>query len=165
MKRIKFRVIIVFLIAVFISSLLIHNTLAVPSGWEGVIKKLEESEKTPPPEVIVRPKVEYKAGDLKDPFQRYKEEKIPPGAQQKESGLSTPPSLTVQGIIWGGRFPQAIINNKVVKVGDTIEGARVISIDKEGITLLFEGMQYNLPSPAAGALPSKKTGGEDEKNF
>jgi len=164
MKRIKFRVIIIFLITVFISSLLIRHTLAVSSEWEAT-KKLEESEKTPPPEVIVRPKVEYKAGGLSDPFQRYKEEKIPPGAQQKEPGLSTPPSLTVQGIIWGGRFPQAIINNKVVKAGDTIEGARVISIDKEGITLLFEGMQYSLSSPAAGALPSKKTGGEDEKNF
>jgi len=164
MKRVKFIAAVVFLITVFISSLLIRHAPAIQTEVE-VVEKLERLERAQSVEVIVRPRVEYKAGDLKDPFQRYKEEEIPPGAQQEGPGLSTPPSLTVQGIIWGGRFPQAIINNKVVKVEDTIEGARVISIDKEGINLLFEGMQYNLPSPAAGARPPKKTGGEDEKNF
>jgi hypothetical protein len=56
-------------------------------------------------------------------------------------------------------LPQAIINNKVLKVGDTIEGAQVKNIGKEGITVLFEGSEYNLSSPAAGPGPAKKPQG------
>jgi hypothetical protein len=60
------------------------------------------------------------------------------------------PELKVQGVIWGGNFPQAIVNNKVLKVGDTVEGVEIKSIDKKGITVLFEGSESTISSPAAG---------------
>lgn len=115
--------------------------------------------------------IEYKAQELKDPFLWYleKEAKKTPSASPGDK-LDIPerpfPSLAVQGIIWGGIFPQAIINNKVVKAGDTLEGVRIIGINKDGVRVLFEGREKVLPSPAAGSrLRSGKRpkGGNDEK--
>jgi hypothetical protein len=100
------------------------------------------------PEPALREKVEYKAEGLKDPFRSpFMKAAVKAGGATGTSQKKTPP-LKVQGIIWGGKFNQAIINNKVVKIGDTVEGARVINIDKHGITVFFEGEQYTLLSPA-----------------
>ncbi len=87
-------------------------------------------------------KIEYKSEDLRDPFQEEKIEiKEQPQVQIETKPL---PSLQIQGIIWGGSFPQAIINNKVVRVGDTIEELRITDINKNGVTVFFENRQYNL---------------------
>ena len=144
-------------ITVFIFCLFIVNLFAEPAEYKA-IKELERIERTPPPERIARPKVEYKAGDLRDPFK--KPESL--STQKPEvSGTQVTqekplPSLTVQGLIWGGSFPQAIINNKVVKIGDTIDKVSIINIDKDGVTVSFEETEYRLPSPAAGVKPFKK---------
>jgi hypothetical protein len=49
-----------------------------------------------------------------------------------------PPELSIQGLVWGKIAPQAIVNNKVVSVGDIIDEARIIGINKEGIRILFK---------------------------
>ncbi|MDD4980858.1 MAG: hypothetical protein PHC54_06315 [Candidatus Omnitrophica bacterium] len=92
-------------------------------------------------------KIEYKAEKLKDPFQ---EENI--GAEGGAEAAQKPlPALAIQGMVWGGTFPQAIINAKVVKIGDTIAGARIIDISKSGVTVLYEDKKYNLGAPLATA--------------
>ena len=115
-----------------------------------------------PIEKNLKPTVEYSAGTLKDPFQKpaiRKEVKpeAPPVVAQVETAL---PSLTVDGIMWGGTIPQAIINGKVVKIDDEINGARVVYIDKEGVILSSSGRQFTVPSPSAGLIIStNKLGG------
>jgi len=107
------------------------------------------------PKVYVRPQVEYKSIDLADPF-RYPETEN--SKQQGEKISARPlPGMGVQGIIWGGNFPQAIVNNKVVKVGDAIEGACITDIQKDGITVLFDNQQYTIYAPSA-ARPQSTTG-------
>jgi len=88
---------------------------------------------------ISRPLVEYKSGNLRDPFRPLMPAKEIKAAEGKKADLIKAGNLKVQGIIWGGNFPQAIINNRVVTVGDTIEGAEILSIDKNGITLSSDG--------------------------
>jgi len=61
----------------------------------------------------------------------------------------------LQGLVWGGDFPQAIINNKMVKIGDTIEGVEVVAIGKEGVTLVYANKKYNLSSPSMTGLRQK----------
>ncbi len=104
-----------------------------------VIPAVFPAEKTPAPEGIARPEIAYKAEGLRDPFQNpFAAEAGKPGAGGEGAASvekHPPPSLSVQGLIWGGNLSQAIVNNKVVKVGDAIGGARVISIDKNGIWL------------------------------
>jgi len=98
--------------------------------------------------VLSRPVVEYKSGQLRDPFRQLTVAKEKKAAGEKKVDLmqagSNLGNLEVQGIIWGGRFPQAIVNDRVLTVGDTIEGAKILSIDKNGITLSSGGGVDNL---------------------
>ncbi|MDD2751859.1 MAG: hypothetical protein PHN59_01850 [Candidatus Omnitrophica bacterium] len=137
--------------------------IALIAGTLFALDNLVEKTKSP---ALTRQKVEYHAEGGRDPFKPLRieleeiiEEEIP----------QTLPDLKIQGVVWGGSFPQAIINNKVVKVGDTIDKAKLIDINKDGITVLFSGRKYNIYSPAAANLQEakkKKTkggGAKDEK--
>lgn len=62
------------------------------------------------------------------------------------------PQLSLQGIILGAQ-PKAIINRKIVKVGDTIEGAKVTRIEKNQVTVEFEGHIF----PITAATPERKS--------
>ena len=106
------------------------------------LKTVEAAEATAPEGHKETSKIEYKSEDLRDPFQEEKIEiKGEPQAQVETKPL---PSLQIQGIVWGGSILQAIINNKVVRVGDTIEGVRITDINKSGVNVFFENQQYNL---------------------
>lgn len=50
-----------------------------------------------------------------------------------------PPDLKITGLVWNTDRPQAIINGKVVDVGDKIETIQIVSINKNGIEIDFEG--------------------------
>ena len=50
-----------------------------------------------------------------------------------------PPELSVQGMVWGKVQPQAIIDNRVMTVGDTIKDAKIVDISKEGVRVLYKG--------------------------
>jgi len=126
---------VIFLIALIIS--LVKHSKAMPE----II-----------PEINLRTRVEYKAENLKDPFAPVKmKEEVKQQAQvEKKEQVALPlppPKLEIQGVVWGGYFPQAIINKKVVKIGDLIEGARITEINKNGVCILFDNQQYNLASP------------------
>lgn len=153
-KRGRFNIKAIFYIPLFILGLFKGELLAAHGEFK-MIEELEKQEKPASPERVVRTGVEYKAEGLRDPF---KESAVPEGqaggvTAGPEVQEALPPALTVTGLIWGGSLPQAIINDKVVKIGDIIEGAKVTGITKEGVSILFQGRQYNLSSPAnqAGA--------------
>ncbi|HNW40040.1 MAG TPA: hypothetical protein PKI44_06430 [Candidatus Omnitrophota bacterium] len=112
--------------------------------------------------IIVRPVMEYKSGDLRDPFKTYlvkEEPKIvePENVEEPKPQLDLT-KLIVQGIIWGVKTPQAIINNQVLTIGDFIENAEILSIDKKGITLSYNGELFDLAAPAkiSSAVVAKK---------
>ncbi len=52
--------------------------------------------------------------------------------------------IKLQGIFWGVAKPQAIINRKILSVGDRIEGAEVEAISKESVTLSLNGQKIEL---------------------
>lgn len=54
------------------------------------------------------------------------------------------PDLKLQAIFWGTANPQAIINRQTVSVGDTIEGVKIISISKNGVTVSINGQETEL---------------------
>lgn len=117
---------------------------------------------------VIRPKEEFNGVGLRDPFRDYFSGPAEPGqgAEEAKAPEVPPPSLTVQGVISGGRINQAIVNNKIVKVGDTIEGAIITNIDKSGVTVFFSNKSFKISSPAAETLQGlkkKPEGGHDEK--
>jgi len=134
-------------------------------------KSKEKEQKPALPDTVSLPNIEYKSEGLRDPFEGvFKTEPIPSresiGQLPEAPPEVSPPPLTVQGIIWGGNIPQAIINDKVVKVGDSISEAKVTYIGRDGIAIIFKDYTFKLTSPAAAQLQSLKAsskGGRDEK--
>ena len=106
--------------------------------------------------IMVRPVVEYKADKLRDPFRTCLIKEEPKEVPQENTVLAKPQfdlgKLSVQGIIWGVKIPQAIINNRVLTIGDLIEGAEILSIEKKGITLSFNGEIFNLTTPGQNSV-------------
>ena len=111
---------------------------------------------------ITRPVMEYKAAKLRDPFKNCLSEEKPepvavetPVVEKPQLDLS---KLTVQGIIWGVKIPQAIINGMILTIGDKIEGAEILSIEKKGITLSYGGGIFDLSSPglSSSVTPAAK---------
>lgn len=54
------------------------------------------------------------------------------------------PNLTLDGIVEGRGEPMAIINARIVKVGDNLQGASVVRINKESVLLVYEGQEFLL---------------------
>lgn len=55
---------------------------------------------------------------------------------EQEEDLKVPlPALAVEGLIWNSDMPQAIVNGKVLRIGDFIEGIEIVNIEKQGITV------------------------------
>ncbi len=77
-----------------------------------------------------------------------------------EAPPESPPALRVRGVLWGGKDAQAIINDKVYRVGDTVAGVKILSIDRRGVTVEYRGtpMMYTTAAPAtdAGWAPAQQ---------
>lgn len=106
-------------------------------------------------EFVVRPNVSYTADQLEgviDPFEPAvkKEEPLLTTQELIEQGDFVPPELTIQAIIWGGPFPQAIVNDRIVRVGDVISEAMVVDIHSDGIVFSYKNKQFGVASPGTG---------------
>ena len=125
-------------------------------------KHLSEAEasKKEPGMIIERPRIEYRARGLRNPFQQPLSTIEEKPVRAEESVVIDPvslPVLNVQGIIWQGNPKQAIINNRVMKVGDSLDNIDIIDISKEGVTVLYAGVQHNIgTSPVTGRQDSEK---------
>lgn len=60
-------------------------------------------------------------------------------------------SLTLNGIVWDEKSPSALINSKVVGVGDEIDGHRVVEIEKEKVIVIKDNETYDLNLQQRGA--------------
>jgi hypothetical protein len=116
---------------------------------------------------FLRPRVEFLASKARDIFKNFIDDEEEPEDTQNpdvnkvprtgdpEVGVEPPvipPQLTVQGMVWGSAIPQVIMNNKILKVGDSIEGAKIVSIDEEGINISFRKKTFKINSPSGPKL-------------
>ena len=72
--------------------------------------------------------VQYSAHELRDPFQNLlpqdasltqpRRRSEAQGRDEERQAVVAAPPLIVQGMMWGGREPNAIINNEIYRVGD-----------------------------------------------
>lgn len=54
------------------------------------------------------------------------------------------PFLTLNGIIYDEEMPYAIVNNKVLRKGEIIEGASLVEIDKDFVKFVFKDKEFDL---------------------
>ena len=50
-----------------------------------------------------------------------------------------PPELHIQGIVWGGSSPKAIINGRVYSVNERVDSCPIVAITRSGVTIEHEG--------------------------
>ena len=56
------------------------------------------------------------------------------------------PSMILQGVVWGGNFPQVIIDGEVYKVGDGVKGldAQIFKIEENTAFIFYGEKIYKL---------------------
>jgi type II secretory pathway component PulC len=116
--------------------------------------------------------VEYSATDFRDPFQpqifisEEKEVKVTEPIKMAKPRASDLFSLSIQGVIWKSENPLVIINNEVLKKGETlsvskeqgVEKIGIVDIEKDGVTITYSGEIEKLTYSGA---PEKE--GRDDK--
>ena len=75
------------------------------------------------------------------------------------AGFTNAANLRLTAIIYNDKRPSAIINNKIVYIGDNVEGQKVIDITKRYVILHGSSGSYNLEmnNKGGGAYGIKKT--------
>lgn len=63
-------------------------------------------------------------------------------AEAWSSGAQT--NLKVSGIVWDEKRPQAVISNRIVGVGDVIEGKKVVAIKPSSVVVKDEVYYFEL---------------------
>ncbi len=90
-------------------------------------------------------KVEYKAGDFLDPLKDRLSifiASIATKLKKKKTIAIKPPQFNITGLIWNSDRPQAIVDSNVLSVGDEIKGAKLLSVNKDGIRIQYEGAEF-----------------------
>lgn len=97
-----------------------------------------------PQQVVTPSALNYTAQELRNPLKSLLPAE-PVHAQLQSGGSSQrpaqppapppPPALRLQGLLWGGIEPQAIINDHVYRVGELVAGAKILAIDRRGVTV------------------------------
>jgi len=54
---------------------------------------------------------------------------------QAEAGQNFAASLHLSGVVWDGARLRAVINDSVVKVGDELDGVRIVAIERDRVTV------------------------------
>jgi|CXWL01.1.fsa_nt_gi hypothetical protein len=50
-------------------------------------------------------------------------------------------AIVIKGLVWNTKIPQAIVNDRVIRVGDHVDGMKVISIHKKGVEFSNNGIK------------------------
>jgi hypothetical protein len=97
----------------------------------------------------------YQAESLRDPLKSLlppaPPPTPPPSAAKAAPPPAVPPSASLQGMLWGGLQPRAIINGEVYHVGDVVAGAKIVAIDPVGVTVDVSGTTFVLTPTGASA--------------
>jgi len=115
--------------------------------------------------------VQYTASTLRDPMisllpEERLEQTTPEVVVSPPPPPPQPPVVTVQGILWGNARPQALIDGQLYEVGDTIDGAKIIAITRDGAVLDVQGSTFVLsPSPGPHDLASGPGGSPTPGNM
>lgn len=105
-------------------------------GWEKVDQQ-QVVETTTAPQAVPA----YTAFEARNPFKSLLPvpQVLAQNAQADVSAVqeasAPPPQLHVEGLVWGGDRPKAIIDGRVYSLEDTVAGAKILAIDRGGVTI------------------------------
>ena len=146
-KKKREQMILVALIPIFFIGLLYMRSQKKSKATEIVQNELTISQEDPLIDKLPKPKtieeISYKKTEkdpLKNIFAQFLE-RLRRRVPEEEIEKLPIPDLNIEGLIWNSDMPQAIVNGSVVKIGDDIEGIKIVEINKKGITIEYEGQK------------------------
>ena len=113
----------------------------IQEGWEKLDREVESSTTRPS---VPQPVAAYTAFDVRDPLKSLLPKPVPSMSAGSElaaerastEAFSSPPlQLHVEGLLWGGAEPKAIINGRLYGVHDDVNGGKIVAIDRTGVTV------------------------------
>lgn len=60
------------------------------------------------------------------------------------ASVPLPPKLTLNGIVYDAKKPYAIVNNKILLKGESIEGAILVEINEDNVKFVFKGREFEV---------------------
>jgi hypothetical protein len=69
---------------------------------------------------------------------------LPPPVVEPAVSPFSAAGLKINGIVWNTDLPQAIVNDRVVRIGEDLQGAKIVAIKKEGIEVVHNGTKHIL---------------------
>jgi hypothetical protein len=130
-------------------------------GWDKLDQQVQSvaARSAPAPQAAA---AAYTAFDVRDPLKSLLPKPAAsaqaswgPGAAAAEAPPPPPPELHVEGLLWGGANPQAIIDGRLYGVQDAVYGAKILAIDRSGVTIEYLGkpVVYPTASSRQGSMP------------
>lgn len=108
-----------------------------------------ENKQTPPSAAVVKKDSEALQWHRPQPLTEPMRDPMKPAPKKLtagQTGDSTAPSaLIVKGIVFSKTRPTAIINEKIVAQGDTINGIKIVSIAREEVEFEQDGQRWTQP--------------------
>jgi hypothetical protein len=147
-KAKKEQIILVILVPVFLLGLLYMRSQQNPSKTQANLGGLKQTaapdrfiESMPGPGPVEDSVYQASKQDpFKNLLQAYLYDMRKAKPQQQVEALPLP-TITIEGIVWNSPMPQAIVNRKVVRIGDYIDDFEIVDISRDGITIDYNGEQ------------------------
>ncbi len=149
------RILVLVLLPVFVVALVfrfIGRIRQKPPASPVAVSRVEEKEEYIKKEAKVleklksKPKkVKYKAGDFLDPLRNRLSiyiASIAPELEKKKAKAVKLPQFNITGLIWNSDRPQVIVDGNVLSVGDEIKGAKLLSVNKDGIKIEYKEFEF-----------------------
>lgn len=110
--------------------------------FSGIVYPAANPAAVPPPAVTKNPSAVIAAPDKAAPVVKAPAD-VKPADVKKIRQARRPYPFELSGII-GGDEPMAIIDGNIVKIGESIRGARLVSVSSDRVTILYKGKEVVL---------------------
>lgn len=102
----------------------------------------------------------YTASQYRDPLvsllPQPKSERAPEQAAEQPKPVVVAPALKVEGMLWGGRRPQVLIDGRLYQIGDTVQHSQIMDISRDGVTVMSQGATFVLRPPATAETSPRR---------
>lgn len=105
--------------------------------------------------------IQYTAGNYRDPLvsllpQPKAETPAASVQAQAPKPVPTAPNVRIEGMLWGGRRPQVLIDGKLYEIGDTVQDSEIVGITRDGVTVVNQGTTFVLRPPRAANASAQR---------
>ncbi len=86
----------------------------------------------------------YRGRDFRNPFRALLPAKVD---KTQSMAVVDPPPLVITGMVWNARKPSAIVDGQLVGVGDVVNEAEIVAIERQSIRVRYHQQEFVIEVP------------------